>query len=170
MAEKRTLILGYGNADREDDGAAWHVLLRTARRLGRTAPEQPEEGFDLEGQNPELFFSLQLTPEMAEMLAEFERVCFVDAHTGAVPTPLHIQVVESEFQNSPFTHHLTPQSCLSICQHLYGSAPEAVLVSVRGYEFGFGRNLSESTSRLVDQAVEEIVNWLDDPEQNPAAG
>lgn len=165
---KKTLLLGYGNADREDDGAAWHILNHLAARLGRAVSESPEEGFLLRGDNPELLFTLQLTPELAETLARFERVCFIDAHTGSVPHELHIEPVYSEFQNSPFTHHLTPATCLSFCEHLYGQVPQAVLVSVLGQQFGFKRSLSPRTAELAAQAADRIWEWLHQPEPDPA--
>jgi Ni,Fe-hydrogenase maturation factor len=80
-----TLIIGYGNFDRQDDGVAWHVLAEVARRLGCAVPLSPEEEFPPNGGKPDFIFELQLTPELAEAIAQYERVCFVDAHTGAVP-------------------------------------------------------------------------------------
>jgi hydrogenase maturation protease len=157
---KHTLLLGYGNADREDDGVAWHILNSLALLLSRSQSESPEVGFESGGENPELLFTLQLTPEMSETIAGFERVCFIDAHTGSVPGDLHIQEVVGEFQNSPFTHHLTPATCLSFCEHLYGRKPEAILISVRGYQFGFRRGLSPLTESLAQQAADQIWEWL----------
>ena len=29
----KTLVIGYGNVDRQDDGAAWHILARLAKQL-----------------------------------------------------------------------------------------------------------------------------------------
>lgn len=162
-----TLLLGYGNADRQDDGVSWHVLNGLAGRLGRPASVSPDEGFSAfrlpseEGSSEtELLFVLQLTPEMAEIISEFDRVCFVDAHTGNVPGEVNLSRVEPEFQASPFTHHLTPQSCLALCTALYGKQPEAILVSVRGYEFGFDRSLSPQTAQHAEAAVNEIWAWL----------
>jgi hydrogenase maturation protease len=103
---------------------------------------------------------LQLTPEMAEDISGYEYVCFVDAHTGHIPEPVRLIDVESEFQHSPFTHHLTPQSLMSMCETLYGRRPDAALVSVLGYRFLFTRQLSEETAQLVPQAVELIWNWI----------
>ncbi len=155
----RTLILGYGNPDREDDGAAWHILAGLARRLGRPVPEDYPEGFDESGQEPELIFALQLTPEMAEMLAGYERVCLIDAHTGSVPEDLHAEKIDPRFQTSPFTHHMTPQTLVSLVESLYRRRPDAVLVSVRGYQFGFGGSLSARTGALVKQAEDWIWAW-----------
>jgi Ni,Fe-hydrogenase maturation factor len=69
--------------------------------------------------------------------------------------------VETQFQHSPFTHHLTPQSLLSMCQTLYGKTPQAVLLSVRGYQFEFERQLSPETTALVPEALELILGWME---------
>lgn len=157
---KKTLIIGYGNPDRQDDGAAWHILTRLAGRLNQPVPPTFEEGFPPSNENPELVFMLQLTPEMSEKVAACERACFVDAHTGSVPEDIHFETLQPEFQTSPFTHHLTPTSCLFLAKTLYGKAPEAILVSVRGYQFGFEHDLSPETARFTEQAASRIMAWL----------
>ncbi len=157
---QNTLLLGFGNADRQDDGVAWHILVRLANLLGRSAPDELGEGFEFEGEPIEFLFALQLTPELAETAAAFERVCFIDAHTGNLPNDLQIVPLQANFQNSPFTHHMTPETLLAFIQALYHIQPQAILVSVRGYEFGFERELSPQTSALADQAVTVISQWL----------
>jgi hydrogenase maturation protease len=156
----RTLIIGYGNFDRQDDGVAWHVLAEVARRLGCAVPLSPEEEFPLNEGAPDFVFELQLTPELADTIALYERVCFVDAHTGAVPHDVNVGAIAAEFQASPLTHHLTPQSLLTFVETLYNARPEAMLVSVRGYQFGFERALSPLTAQLAQEAAEKIVEWV----------
>jgi hydrogenase maturation protease len=155
-----TLIIGYGNFDRQDDGVAWHVLAEVARRLGCAVPLFPEEEFPLNNATPDFIFELQLTPELAETIAQYERVCFVDAHTGAVPNDVNVSEIAAEFQASPLTHHLTPQSLLTFAQTLYDARLEAMLVSVRGYQFGFERTLSPLTAQLAQQAAGVIEKWV----------
>ena len=70
--------------------------------------------------------------------------------------------LKGEYQHSPFTHHMTPSTCLAMAQTLYGGSPEAILVSVRGYEFGFTQSLSARTELLVEQAAQIIYAWLVD--------
>ena len=156
---KKLLILGYGNPDREDDGVAWHILRALTEKLGLAAPQDYEDEFP-ESENIDFAFHLQLTPEMAEDISLYEFVCFIDAHTGNIPEPVRLITVESEFQQSPFTHHLTPQSLMSMCETIYGSRPEAALLSVLGHRFLFSRQLSEETSNLVPQAVDLIWDWI----------
>ena len=155
----RTLLLGYGNPDREDDGLAWHILRALIVKMGLPAPASYENEFPQNAQ-VDFAFYLQLTPEMAEDITAYEYVCFVDAHTGNIPEQVRLISVESDFQRSPFTHHLTPQSLISICETLYGKKPEAALLSARGYQFLFSRQLSKETQALVPEAVDLIWEWL----------
>jgi hydrogenase maturation protease len=156
---KKLLLIGYGNPDREDDGVAWHILRTLTIKLGFTPPESYEDEFPESGQI-DFAFHLQLTPEMAEEVAEHKYVCFIDAHTGNIPEPVRLIQVESKFQNSPFTHHLTPQSLLSMCETIYEKRPHAALLSVLGHRFLFTRELSDETAKLVPQAVDLIWDWM----------
>jgi hydrogenase maturation protease len=156
---KHFLLIGYGNPDRQDDGVAWHILRAITMRLGLPAPTSYEDEFP-EDRHLDFAFYLQLTPEVAEEIAQYEYICFIDAHTGNIPEPVRLMPVESEFQQSPFTHHLTPQSLLSMCEMIYGKKPDAVLLSVLGHQFLFSRELSRETATLVPQAVELIWEWL----------
>ena len=152
-------MLGYGNPDREDDGVAWHILRALTEKLGLLSPESYEDEFP-ESTQIDFAFHLQLTPEMAEDIASYPHVCFIDAHTGNIPESVRLIGVDSEFQRSPFTHHLTPQSLMSMCETIYGKRPEVALLSVLGHRFLFTRELSNETAALVPQAVELIWDWM----------
>jgi hydrogenase maturation protease len=156
---EKILVIGYGNVDREDDGVAWHVLQKLSSYFGKPV-ELLDGGAFEQLHNPQLAFGLQLTPEMAEAFAEYERVCFVDAHTGAFAEEVRLAAVDPTYQSSPFTHHLTPETCLNLAQALYGHAPEGIIVSIRGYQFGYSTDLSERTAPLVDVAVNQIIDWI----------
>jgi len=154
-----TLFIGYGNPDRQDDGVSWHVLTGIANQLGLETSDSWEDPLP---SSPEADFAfyLQLTPELAQDLTAYDRVCFVDAHTGKIPENVQIVEVAPEYQTSPFTHHLTPEMLLSMCDSVYGHKPEAILISVRGYQFGFEVELSPFTEALVDEAVHRSMGWL----------
>lgn len=154
------LILGFGNPDREDDGVAWHVLAGVASEMGMEIPATPEDEFPHHANSPDLLFMLQLVPEIAETLAQYDSICFVDAHTGAIEKPVNAIEIEPTYQNSPFTHHLTPQSCLEITTSIYRKTPKSVLVSIRGYQFGFKQTLSERTKHHAFEAIKVIIHWL----------
>jgi hydrogenase maturation protease len=155
----KTLVLGYGNVDRQDDGVAWHVICEILRRLGHSIPE---EIISIISPANDLFvdFQLQLTPEMAEELAKYDRICFIDAHTGSIPEEIHVENQSAYFHSSPLTHHLTASSLLAIIQTLYSKNPKATLISLRGYKFGFTRELSEDSQKLVTPAADQILQWV----------
>jgi hydrogenase maturation protease len=157
----KTLLVGYGNPDREDDGVAWHILNRIAERLGLPEPNQQIDALEHLEDSPDLLCVLQLYPEMAETIADYDRVCFVDAHTGAYQEDIRFEEIEGKFQASPFTHHMTPETCLALAETLYGHAPYGVMVSVRGYQFGFSHTLSDTTAELAEVATDWIISWLD---------
>jgi len=164
--DKKILLLGYGNVDRQDDGVAWHILAHVSKQIDRpantaeTGSVDSHEPFQLTGENPDFLFVLQLTPELAETVAQFDRVCFVDAHTGNIEEDIRFQKIEGQFQSSPFTHHLTAQTLLVLAETLYGKKPEAFLLSVRGFEFGFSQDLSLATGQLSLQAAQTLVSWI----------
>jgi hydrogenase maturation protease len=158
----RTLLFGFGNPDREDDGVAWHILRFLMQKHGLTVSDELDIDFHDEVNQVDYIFQLQLLPEIATDLAQYDRVCFIDAHTGAVPEEIHVERVKAVFQRSPLTHHLTAGSLLSIADTINNKIPETILVSVRGYQFGFARTLSSATSNLTRQAADIIDKWMDE--------
>ena len=157
---KDTIIIGYGNPDRQDDGVAWHIMRAVAEGLCFTAPLLPEEPFAIDNDQIEFTFDLQLVPEFGERISHFKRVCFIDAHTGSIPEEIRGIEITAQYQHTPFTHHMTPQTCLEIAKTVYHSTPKAFLLSVRGYEFGFSNLLSKKTERLIPLAVKKIIDWI----------
>lgn len=156
----KTLILGYGNPDRQDDGVAWWIVRHVAMALNCSTPSADDPVIEDAKADITLMVSLQLLPEMAELVARHERVIFVDAHTGAIEEDLSVMKLKAEYRSSALTHHMTPETCLSLAEKLYDSSPDACLVSVRGYSFNFSTDLSATTQGLAFQAVDTILNWL----------
>jgi hydrogenase maturation protease len=157
----KTLVIGYGNADRQDDGVGWHILRNLAEKLGHEVPDDPGAPIEIEAENIDLIFMLQIIPELAETISHYQRVCFVDAHTSDIPEAISWFELQPEYEKSPLTHHMSPKTVLSISKIIYGSAPEAILVSVRGFSFQFHRELSPKTAALAQEAAERIWNWTE---------
>jgi hydrogenase maturation protease len=164
--KQRTLLLGYGNVDREDDGVAWHIMREVAFHFGTTPPDCVEDCFEaIESTSLDFLYVLQLTPELSETIANYQRICFIDAHTGSIAEDVHWATLDPHYQPSPMTHHMTPQTCLSLADTIFSAKPEAILVSVRGYQFGFSQGLSPQTEALAETAKDRIIAWI-----NLAAG
>lgn len=161
-----TLIIGYGNADRQDDGVGWHILKNLAEKIGSEVIDDPGSPIEIEDETVDLLFILQIFPELAETISHYKRVCFVDAHTADIPEAISWIELQPEYERSPLTHHMSPKTLLSISAIIYGSAPEAILVSVRGFKFQFNRELSPKTAALAQEATQRIWTWVKSSSQS----
>lgn len=156
----RTLIVGYGNPYRGDDGAAYHVLREIASRLGLAPLALEEDGLDALGKDVDLVSLPQLLPELAEILSGCDQVIFVDAHTGAYDEDLRCVTVEPKYAPSAFTHHMTPSTVLGLALAFSETVPTAHLISIRGHNFDLGVGLSEETARLTAKAIMRIMDMI----------
>lgn len=166
--EKRTLIIGCGNPSRSDDSVGLYVINQINRHLGKSPVRVDvafaglEDGPDDDDQVMTVFLQ-QLGPELAELVADYDLVIFVDAHTGSYAEELRFAPVTPSYITSAFSHHLEPAAVLALAEMLYGRVPQAYAVSVRGYDFQFGTKLSDETRALADNALEQILAVLGQP-------
>ena len=156
----RTLVIGFGNIDRADDGVAFEVINALRRRLGQNPLSEDETGLEELGAKIDSVFLSQLTPELMDTLVDYGRVIFVDAHVYENLENLRCAPVVPEYAPATFTHHLTPATLLALLKTLYRVEPAGHLVSIRGYDFDFHRNLSEKTGALVESAADRILRIL----------
>ena len=149
----KTLILGYGNSSRRDDGVGWFVVerLQQARLAG-----------------VELLAMHQLEVDQAEVISRFDNVIFVDAAVPQSSKPVAETNVRPEFRSHAVAHYLTPADLVSLSDTLYGHVPRAVLFSIRGTDFGFGTGLSESTEKWALETVDRITRLVADLRHRPA--
>lgn len=153
----RTLVLGFGNIYRRDDGVAFAVLNALRDRLGRPPLDIEDDGFDDLGQAIDTVLLHQLVPELAEVAAPYDQLIFVDAHVSAIEEPVRQEELEACFRSATVSHQLHPCTLLALVEQMHGGAPHGTLISVRGYDFDFGEGLSEETAALVPEAVEQIM-------------
>jgi hydrogenase maturation protease len=141
----KTLIIGYGNQSRRDDGVGWFVIEQLA------ALKLP--GVELEtGQ--------QLEIESAEIISGYDNVIFVDAAIPEAPEPIQRTVVTPNFQSHAVAHYMTPADVLSLCKTLHGREPRAVLFSIRGRDFNFGTTLTPEVEQAAREVVKQIVEII----------
>jgi hydrogenase maturation protease len=122
------LIVGYGNSLRGDDAMG----LVAAERLGGLAVHQ-------------------LTPELAERIAQADAVVFLDADATLPPGEISVRVVEPA--DTTLDHHATPAGLLRLSQAVYGAAPKARLIGMGGEDFELREGLSAAAKRAVELAV-----------------
>lgn len=149
MSASGTLILGWGNPGRLDDG------------LGPAFVESLEM-MDLPGVEVDADYQLQI--EDAAEVASFERVVFVDADRSGAE-PFWLRRLESSPSGAAIasftTHSVSPQAILTMTRELFGAEPEAWLLGIRGYEFSeFGEGLSNRARDNLRQAVAFVCSAL----------
>ena len=138
----RVLVVGYGNPSRRDDGVGHHVVQGVRDRA-------------VEGVSTVALH--QLEPELVETLKDYDLVIFVDANADQTAEGLKITPVEAAYRPSAFTHLMSPSWLLALTRALYHRGPKAFIVGVPGYDFDFGTELSDRTSRWVPDAIERIL-------------
>ena len=139
-----TLIIGYGNDLRSDDGAGRVVADRVAA-LGLTGVTTRS--------------LTQLTPELSLEIAGKTQVVFVDASIEVTKTTLTPVVADSR-EESTWTHYTTPQSLLAMTNTV-GRIPRiAHTISVPVADLGLGTELSPIAAAGVEEAVELIADLI----------
>jgi len=153
----RTVVIGYGNPSRRDDGVALHVVNALRQRWGRPALGPWNDGWDdLQGTRDSLFLQ-QLTPELAETLAGYDLVVFVDAALPEAGEPVRAVPVEPALRLAAVSHHMEPAALLALAAQLFARAPMGWLVSVRGRDMDFGDQLSPEAAAALPAAVARVA-------------
>ncbi len=140
----RTLVIGYGNPLRRDDGAG----PEAARRL---AGMQPPGVVVVEAH--------QLLPEHAELLSRVRRAVFVDASAEEGLEEVRLQPVEPAAGAGLDPHVSDPGRLLALAAELFGNAPEAWMLRLPAADFGIGEGLSPTAEAAVREAVARLADF-----------
>ena len=141
-----TLIVGYGNALRGDDGAGF-----LAAELLRDRIHRPDI---------EILSQHQLLPELMEPISRASRVIFIDASVSGRAGKVHRIPLRPAPACARVTHHATPEALLAGAQSLYGHTPEATLYTIPGRNFQVGQELTPSVRRAVNELVDALEKEL----------
>ena len=133
----KTLVIGFGNTLRGDDGAGQHAAIRIAAAYPHV----------------DCLNLTELIPELAETMSSYDRVVFVDASVGT--TVLRWQILHPPLeQTSVRTHALSPQELLLLTIELYDHCPRrAELVEIPATDFGYCEQLSPLSEMMVERFV-----------------
>ncbi len=135
-----TLVIGYGNTLRSDDGAGVIVATQLAEQ---SSP-------------PRVIAAQQLTPDLAESIASAAQVVFVDAYAAdQSDAGLRVaRIANGEIQPAPaLDHHADPAALLQLADNVYGKRPTAWVVGIPAFNFDIGESVSPATKRRIEEAV-----------------
>lgn len=146
-----TIIIGYGNPGRQDDGLGPVFINQLTQQLS----EKDRRQLMLQS-------NYQLTVEDAYDILEFDQVIFVDASVNAQAPYAFIEITETN-SGGMGSHSLTPNAVIRLCETLYGKAPKAFVLAIKGYEFEqFDEHLSSKANTNMLAAVEFLITFLSD--------
>ena len=138
----KTLIIGYGNDSRNDDGIGWFVVAELQRR----------------GLSGVTFATAhQLEVDLAETARDYDLVVFVDAAIPESRAAWWSEEVVAGFQSHAVAHFLAPADVLGLCRTLYGRAPRGIAFSIRGHDFNFGSAFSPETRLAGAEVIGQIT-------------
>lgn len=147
----RTLVAGFGNELRGDDGFGIEVVQRVARRLGgRADVEVLEVGTG----------GLQLAQQL---LDPYDRLVVVDAMTrgGGVGTLYVLELESVEEIRDVDLHLATPDRALSVAQALGGLPERVYLVGCEpGETDELTMELTPAVAAVVEDAVDAVLRLL----------
>ncbi|MGL6344544.1 MAG: hydrogenase maturation protease [Waterburya sp.] len=142
------LVIGYGNTLRSDDGAGQIVANQIA------------------SWNLPWMRSLavqQLTPELAEYLADADIVIFVDAivSSNINSEKIEIKILECDDKYLNLGHIGNPHCLLYLSKIIYNKIPKAYWILIPAINFEFGEKISDITKKGIQQSlakIESIIN------------
>ena len=142
-----TLLIGFGNPGRGDDGLGPAFARRIAAR-------------QLPGLTVEIDY--QLTVDHALMIAAAERVVFADAALD-VEDAFYFRRAAEAAGGSLGSHSIGPDDAMALSRLLFGASPPGFVLGLRGAAFGeMAEGLSEVALGSLDAAEAFFVRWYED--------
>lgn len=141
------LIFTWGNPSRGDDalGPALYDLLESHKRQTGELTEV------------ELLTDFQLQIEHAVDLEERECIIFVDASVSCAD-PYEMLPLTAARDDTFTTHAMSPASLLSVYEQVnHREPPPAFLLTIRAYEFGLGKEMSEQAQHNLQRAFQYLL-------------
>jgi hydrogenase maturation protease len=150
--QPKRLVIGIGNPLRGDDGVG-ALLAEQAAMFSAAEPDGPVAVRSVQ----------QLTPELAEELAQLDAVLFIDAWpapAGGVAQLRPLSPAGPGGTSPAGSHRLEPAALLAVSQALYGRAPAAHLLLVPAHAFAHGTALSVALQSALPRARALLQQWL----------
>lgn len=137
----KTLIIGYGSTLRRDDGVGFML----AEQLMETMPED------------EVIARQLLTPDLAEPVSKVDQVIFIDACAKTPAGEVGVRAICPKGENwGAFVHEMSPEVLLDCVKEIYGTLPQAWLITIGGEDFSIGEGLTDKVTSVCPQVLQEV--------------
>lgn len=144
----RVLVIGLGNPIRGDDAIGCHA----AHALEKLYRDDPQV---------DVMAVHQLTPELADDVAQRDFVLFLDAAIGDKAGVIQQTNISAAPGKHGFSHHLSPSTLMSAAESLYGDAPAAICLTMAGRSFELGDQLSVVASKHIGRLIKRAQETID---------
>ncbi len=152
-----TLLIGYGNTLRTDDGVGPAVvdLIRHSlgQALGKCVACQTE---------------LQLTPELAAIIARAGRVIFIDASVEVPVGRVSVTRIAAEPRAACLGHQFSPPQIMELTRLAFGAAPRAWVVGVGVKSLSVGQSLTAPVAETARRLAGHLRYHLSPQDKPPA--
>jgi hydrogenase maturation protease len=146
---KKTLIYGYGNPGRQDDGLG--IML--AEEIDKWAKA---EGFDWITVDT----NYQLNIEDAATIAEYERVIFTDASREENIESCLLDKLNPSAKVEFTMHAVSPAFIIHLGESIYDKLPESWLLHIRGYAWELSEGLTLKASQNLENALNIMKKFI----------
>ncbi len=148
----QTLIYGYGNPGRQDDGLGVELV----RRLEEWAVEM--ELVDIEFDK-----NYQLNIEDAEAISNKDLVIFADASQEEIED-FCLSRVDGNAKVSFTSHAASPGYVVELCKELFQKEPHVMLLHIKGYEWDIKEGISDRALDNLEKALSYMKIVLEKPD------
>jgi hydrogenase maturation protease len=139
------VVIGYGNPLRGDDGAG-PAVAETVAAWGLAAVRA--------------LAVVQLTPDLAEVVAESSIAIFVDAWTGSADVNIEVLPVPFAEHAGSLVHTSNPGVLLALASAVYGRCPPAWMIRIPAMHYDFAVGLSPAVNLAVAAALRAVIRLV----------
>ncbi len=145
----KILVYAYGNPGRQDDGLGAALI----KRLDQYLEASPANNIVTDT-------NYQLNIEDAATVAEASMVIFADASIEDIEAYSFTEVKPNDARVEFSMHAVSPAFVIDLCRKIYGAAPPAYLLHIKGYEWDFREELTDAALANLDKAFAFLINFL----------
>ena len=139
-----TLVIGYGNPLRSDDGVGPWIAGQLEQALIGVSQVTCLTAF-------------QLTPELADDISQVDRVVFIDASVAVRAGEMAMtRVMGRTVRHGALGHEMSPEELMFLCESIFGKAPAAWAIGIGVGSIEFGEGLTAAVAKTAERLVAKL--------------